>query len=218
MRTLAIGDIHGCFTALSTLAAFVPIEPDDLLITLGDYVDRGPDTRGVLDWLISRNKTGNLVPIRGNHDLMMMLARQSEAAMRSWMIFGGRAVIDCYGSLDGVPEAHWDFLENTKRFHETDSHIFVHATLLPDCALDKQPDDAIFWDKFIDPLAHESGKTMICGHTAQKLGRPRDIGHAVCIDTFVYGEGGWLTCMDVENRFYWQANQKGETRVVGPGQ
>ena len=53
MRHLAVGDIHGCFKALTTLAAFVPFRADDVLITLGDYVDRGPDSYAVLDWLIA---------------------------------------------------------------------------------------------------------------------------------------------------------------------
>ncbi len=53
-RCLAIGDIHGCFDALTTLEAFVPFEADDCLITLGDYTSRGPDSRKVLDWLIAR--------------------------------------------------------------------------------------------------------------------------------------------------------------------
>ena len=53
-RCLAIGDIHGCFDALTTLEAFVPFEADDCLVTLGDYTSRGPDSRKVLDWLIAR--------------------------------------------------------------------------------------------------------------------------------------------------------------------
>lgn len=215
MRTLAIGDIHGCLTALTTLAAFVPIQPDDQLVTLGDYVDRGPDTRGVIDWLIERGQTGNLIPIRGNHDIMMMLARNSKAAMRNWLVFGGREAVESYGSFDDIPQSHWDFLENTRRYFETPTHLFVHANVLHDCPLDQQPDETLFWEKFINPLPHESGKVMVCGHTSQKSGRPRDIGHAICIDTWVFGDG-WLTCMDVDSGFFWQANDQGETRVVGP--
>jgi serine/threonine protein phosphatase 1 len=82
MRYLAIGDIHGCFTALRTLAEFVPIGPEDRLITLGDYVDRGPDSAAVIDWLIHREEQGGLVAIRGNHEVMMMLARRNGAALR----------------------------------------------------------------------------------------------------------------------------------------
>ena len=71
MRHLAVGDIHGCFHALTTLAAFVPVQADDLVITLGDYVNRGLDTCAVLDWLINYRKTAQLVSLRGNHEIMM---------------------------------------------------------------------------------------------------------------------------------------------------
>jgi serine/threonine protein phosphatase 1 len=63
-----------------------------------------------------------------------------------------------------------------------------------------------------DPSPHESGKIMVCGHTSQKSGEPLDYGHAVCIDTWAHG-GGWLTCLDVSSRQYWQANQQGQVRV-----
>ena len=68
------------------------------------------------------------------------------------------------------------------------------------------------WESFNDPPPHESGKVMVCGHTSQKSGVPRNIGHAVCIDTWACGRG-WLTCLDVGSGRYWQANQRGETRA-----
>jgi serine/threonine protein phosphatase 1 len=69
----------------------------------------------------------------------------------------------------------------------------------------------LYWESFDDPPPHESGKVMVCGHTSQKSGKPRNLGHAVCIDTWACGEG-WLTCLDAESGRYWQANQRGETR------
>lgn len=85
MRHLAVGDIHGCLKSLRTLAEFVPFKPDDVLITLGDYVDRGPDSRGVLDWLIDYQQRGNLIPLRGNHEVMMLDAREDDTALREWL-------------------------------------------------------------------------------------------------------------------------------------
>jgi hypothetical protein len=58
---------------------------------------------------------------------------------------------------------------------------------------------------------HKSGKTMICGHSAQRSGRPLVLDRAICIDTWVYGDG-WLTCLDTQLEVYWQANERGETR------
>ena len=98
MRTLAIGDIHGCLTALTTLLDFVAPAADDRLIALGDYVDRGPDSRGVLDLLIALHARGRLVALRGNHDEMMLEARAGPTENHSmWLACGGLHTLQSYG-------------------------------------------------------------------------------------------------------------------------
>src|SRR4051812_40922994 len=77
VRTLAIGDIHGCSKALDALLALVKPGPQDQIVTLGDYVSRGPDSRGVVDRLVRLSKGGRLVALRGNHEQMMMDGRES---------------------------------------------------------------------------------------------------------------------------------------------
>jgi len=219
MRHLAVGDIHGCFKALKTLAAFVPFQPEDMVITLGDYVDRGPETCAVLDWLIAYRATAQLVALRGNHEIMMLQARESDEAFKNWIECGGDATLASYspfgdaGRLVDVPDAHWEFLdEHLRGWFETDTHFFVHANAYPEYSLEEQPDFMLYWEGFNDPPPHESGKIMVCGHTSQKSGLIRNIGHAVCIDTWACGKG-WLTCLDVCSGKYWQANQRGETRT-----
>lgn len=218
MRHLAIGDIHGCYKALATLAEFVPFQPDDLLITLGDYVNRGPDSCKVLDWLIAQDRKGHLVALRGNHEIMMLQARENQEAFKNWIQCGGDAALASYspfgdnGRLVDVPDEHWQFLEEqTRAWFETSTHFFVHANALPDYPLEEQPDFMLYWESFNDPPPHKSGKIMVCGHTSQKSGMPRHIGHAVCIDTWACGDG-WLTCLDVATGQYWQSNEKGQTR------
>jgi serine/threonine protein phosphatase 1 len=218
VRYLAIGDIHGCFQALHTLASMVPFSSDDTLITLGDYVDRGPESCTVLDWLIAWRRRGKLVALRGNHEIMMLQAREGEEAFRRWMEYGGDTTLASYspfgdaGRLVDVPDSHWDFLENgTLPWFETGKHFFVHANAYPGLPLDDQPDLMLYWEPFGEPEPHESGKVMVCGHTPQKTGLPRSVGHAICIDTWAYG-AGWLTCLDVETGRYWQANLAGEHR------
>ena len=215
---LAIGDIHGCFAALETLAAAVPFAAEDLLVTLGDYVDRGPDSRAVVDWLIERWNLGRLIPLRGNHELIMQGARVSQSLRDSWLMFGGDATLASYappenaGRLEDVPAEHWEFFERSCRdYYETETHFFVHANADPQLPLDKQSDQMLFWEKFDNPPPHVSGKIMVCGHTAQKSGLPKNLGHAVCIDTWVYGDG-WLTCLDVAAGRFWQANQQRQSR------
>jgi serine/threonine protein phosphatase 1 len=223
MRHLAVGDLHGCFTALTTLAAFVPFRPDDVIITLGDYVNRGPQTAAVLDWLIARDKTSTLIPLRGNHEIMMLLAREDHDAFERWLDVGGDRTLASYsrpsgttgdpGRLIDIPDEHWDFLTNRLRpWHEIETHFFVHANAYADAPLAEQPDFMLYWERFDAPPPHENGKIMVCGHTSQRSGRPRNLGHAVCIDTKAYG-GGWLTCLDIATGQYWQANERGETRT-----
>ncbi|MCD0460142.1 metallophosphoesterase family protein [Roseiconus lacunae] len=214
MRTLAIGDIHGCYRSLDTLASFAAISSGDRVITLGDYVDRGPDTRRVIDWLIDRQAREGLIPLRGNHEIMLLEARQSQQCLKDWLTCGGDAVLSSYGTdrLDGIPNDHWHFLESCLRSHYTsESHFFVHANADAEVPIDEQPDYMLYWESFGNPRPHRSGLTMICGHTAQRSGVPCSVGHAVCIDTWAYGQG-WLTCLDVHSGICWQSNESGATR------
>ena len=217
-RHLAIGDIHGCVTALKTLVDYVGLRDDDTLVTLGDYVDRGPDARAVVDCIIDLARQHDLVPLRGNHEIMMLDAREKQSWLRPWLGYGGEATLQSYGgSFANVPDDHFEFLENRLvPYHECDTHFFVHANAEPHIALEGQSDAALYWRKFGNPDRHCSGKIMVCGHTPQESGLPLNNGHAVCIDTQAYG-GGWLSCLDVESGTVWQANEAGETRTLKLG-
>src|SRR5688572_4159032 len=95
-RTFAIGDIHGCAVALASLLAIVPLQPEDTVVTLGDYVDRGPDSRGVIEQLLELRSRVNLVPLRGNHEIMMIQARVSRVAYGEWCRCGGDTTVESY--------------------------------------------------------------------------------------------------------------------------
>lgn len=218
MRLFALGDIHGCYDALTALEAAVAPIDDDLIVAVGDYVDRGPNSAAVLDWAIERHAAGRLVALRGNHERMMLDARHDLRARHAWLLYGGEAALTSYSddgrpaALAAVPERHWRFLEqDCLNWFETDTHFFVHANVLPNIPLDEQPEAVLLWQRFYDVQPHDGGKTMICGHTPQESGRPTNLGYAVCIDTWVYNSG-WLTCLDVASGEYWQANQQGEVR------
>jgi serine/threonine protein phosphatase 1 len=219
MRTLAIGDVHGCSIALEGVLRVAEPRLEDRIITLGDYVDRGPDSRGVLDRLIGLFDSGRLVPLRGNHDQMMVEARDRHDR-RMWLAYGGKETLESYGhspgdeEYDRIPDRHWRFLEKDCRdWYETEGHFFVHASAYPDLPLDEQPAYMLLWEKLDEPVRHCSGKVMVCGHTRQRGGKPLDLGATVCIDTGVYDSEGWLTCLHVETGRYWQANQRGQTRT-----
>jgi serine/threonine protein phosphatase 1 len=214
-RTIAIGDIHGCSAALSALLEAIRPRPEDCIVTLGDYINRGPDSRGVIERLINLAHRCRLFPLLGNHDQMILEARSGLHRM-TWIGMGGLATLDSYGTgrdLDLIPHEHFEFLESCLDYHETDTHIFVHANYFPDIPMGEQHVGMMRWESIrgMTPGAHESGKTVIVGHTSQKNGEILDLGHVKCIDTYCYG-GGWLTALDVETEEVWQADREGNMR------
>ena len=203
MRLLAVGDIHGCLAAFDDLLNWVQPTPDDVIVALGDFVDRGPNTRGVLDRLIDLRSRLNLICLRGNHEQMMVEARDGgRSELKMWLGVGGIQALQSYGvaaTLADVPRSHWNFLQNDLvDYYETDRFIFAHATVLCDCDMHDQPDYALRWEFLPDEMRHHSGKLVVCGHSSQKSGVPKVVPGAVCIDTFAHG-GGWLTSLDVNS-------------------
>ncbi|HUG68495.1 MAG TPA: metallophosphoesterase family protein [Pirellulaceae bacterium] len=213
-RTIAIGDIHGCAKALAALIAVIDPTEDDVIVALGDYVDRGPESRAVVDLLIDLIDRCQLIPLLGNHEAMMLDAIELPEVHEHWCRVGGRETIESYGgSLDGVPFDHRVFLRGLNRYYETGSHFFVHANYDASLPLDQQPDRLLLWEHVVHTLPgrHCSGKTAIVGHTPQATGEILDLDYLICIDTYCVG-GGWLTALDVETGQVWQANQAGKLR------
>lgn len=216
-RLLAIGDVHGCHDALVRLYDHAGITVHDVVVFLGDYVDRGPDSALVIEFLIDRMQQGNTVCLLGNHEVMMLHARHSRPSREVWGMVGGDATWDSYTAhgqstgLNAVPSEHWQFLEQLRPYYESDRTIFVHAALDSELAMSDQVEEVLYWGTFDAIGPHVSGKTIVCGHTSQKSGRPKTTGFATCIDTWACGSG-WLTCLEVDSGRYWQANQAGQIR------
>lgn len=218
MRIFAVGDIHGCGTALSTILSAIHWQAHDRIICLGDYINKGPETKFVLDQLVELFDQGVLVPLLGNHELKMMAARQLKQPQLEDNVLIDEHTLQSYaasgqkGSLDDIPEQHWRFVkEHCLDWFTTEDHIFVHATLDADKPLAEQSRGALFWDKFNAPHPHCSGKTMVCGHTPQRNGLPVNLGHAICLDTAAC-EGQWLTCLEINSGEVWQTNQRQQLR------
>jgi serine/threonine protein phosphatase 1 len=217
MRTLAIGDIHGCISSLVTLLKQVQPGAEDQVIFLGDYIDSGPAACQVIELLLELKKSCSPVFLRGNHEVMILEAREDPLKSHLWQSYGGLETAFSYGAnfredwASAIPMAHWTFFEQTVKFFETERHIFVHACLAPQLDMDDQPDWLLYWGTFERLEPHKSGKRILCGHTPQHSGNIKDIGFATCIDTGS-ASGGWLTCLDVNSGQYWQANEEGKTR------
>ena len=215
-RLIAIGDIHGCRRALETLIEAINPTPADTVVTLGDYIDRGPDSRGVIDALIDLGSRTQLIGILGNHEEMMLEVLHHGGSHHAWLRYGGVETLESYGfdgDLDFLPLKHQEFLASLGDFYSSGDFFFTHAAYDPDVPLEDQQIEMLRWYSLTAgiPAEHQSGKVAVVGHTANHDGEVLDAGHLICLDTFCYG-GKWLTAMDLSTRECWQANQKSELR------
>jgi serine/threonine protein phosphatase 1 len=224
-RIISIGDVHGCSAALAFLVRAIDPTALDTLVFLGDYIDRGPDSRGVLEQFIALAKRCTVVPLLGNHEEMVLAVLSGgRSEVRFWWTFGGDVALASYGWKGGpelspadvrrlIPAEHLEFFKGCRDYYETVRHLFVHAYYDPHLPLHQQKGGGLRWASLPSvPERYCSGKVAVVGHTPQKNGEVLDLGYLKCIDTFCHG-GGWLTALEVETgRRVWQANEAGELR------
>jgi serine/threonine protein phosphatase 1 len=213
-RIYAVGDIHGCLDRLQSLheliAADVEARPTDkvLLVHLGDYVDRGPDSAGVVARLAGGDPLPGLptVNLMGNHERTMLDALAGErAAVTDWRICGGREALASWG-LDadgdpagwapGIPAAQLAFLRGLALHHRAGGYLFVHAGLRPGLPLeDQSPDDLLrIRHAFLNSEA-DFGAVVVHGHSPTR--GPVVRANRIGIDTgAVFGRE--LTCLVLE--------------------
>jgi len=167
----------------------------------------------VVESLLQLTGTCALVFLRGNHEAMILEAREDTLKANLWQSYGGFEALMSYGAGYNpnwpafIPNAHWEFFTRTARCFETEDHIFVHACLDPEADMNEQPDWLLYWESLDRLKPHKSGKRIICGHSPQRSGQILDLGFALCIDTAAV-TGGWLTCLDVNSGRWWQANEQ----------
>lgn len=177
LLTYAIGDIHGCIEQLRALLDAIESHAagrPHTIITLGDYMDRGPRSKDVLDLLMTRPEIINL---RGNHEVMFMEAvRGGYSELDFFHTHGGRQTIASFGVEHprDVEYRYKAFVRETKLYHEDARRIFVHAGISrrePD--MTKQNPDIMLWirEGFLDVTTPFS-KYVVHGHTPQDTGRP----------------------------------------------
>jgi len=216
-RTIAIGDIHGCSTALRLLIEQIQPRPDDLIVVLGDFIDAGPDSRGVIEQLIALTGRCRLITLLGNHEEMLVNAVDSKSEFRYWLKLGGKQTRDSYCTyrtdVEVIPAEHVRFIRGCVNYFETGTHMFVHANYDPDAPLNRMSTTRLRWDslKPAELRPHFSGKTVVVGHSPQATGEILDLGFLIGIDTNCF-RGGWLTALDVATGEIIQANQQGEER------
>lgn len=167
---------------------------------LGDVIDRGPDSRGVIDQLIALERCCELTLLKGNHEEMLFAALEGRDDRRFWLKFGGQNTLDSYdiksGDPNEIPRSHLDFLRQGRLYYECDTHFFVHANYDPIRPLNEQSSTTLLWKKLdvVKASPHVSGKIAVVGHTPQPS--VLDLKFLKCIDTGC-GLGGSLTAIDV---------------------
>ncbi len=207
----AIGDIHGCKNSLEALIEKIPMEKKDTLIFLGDYIDRGPDSKGVVDLLLDLSvKHANTVFLKGNHEWMFERFYDTRGikAWEIWEYNGARKTLSSYGDIESIPETHVNFLKKTRYYHLQDGYVFVHAGVRPEIPLEEQDPEDLIWirEQFIFYKEPMKGYTVVFGHTPQD--NPILSDDKIGIDTgCVYG--GSLTCIRVNDKKIFQVRCKG---------
>lgn len=202
---VAIGDIHGCPRSLAAMLEQLEPYNNRKMVFVGDYIDRGPDSKAVVDLLLDYNRDHDCIFLRGNHE-QMLLDSISEGEMSLWLMNGGRTTIDSYGGSDGtgfsLPEEHLKFYENTQMYYETANYFFVHAGLSPartiaDSINDEEQVFEFLWERS-HLSAYETAweKTVVFGHTPRQNPLKRD--SMIGIDTgCVYSSRGLGTLTSV---------------------
>jgi serine/threonine protein phosphatase 1 len=216
-RTIAIGDVHGCDAALETVLEAAELRGDDTVVFLGDCIDRGTDSRAVVDRVRQLADVCRVVAILGNHEEMMLAAAKRTSAGSDWLMCGGAETLASYQVRRPVelPPSDLKFIASWVDYYETPTHFFAHGNYDASLPLADQPWDELRWQplKWHCPDWHTSGKRAVLGHSAQKDGRIMELPQLVCIDTYCHG-GGWLTAFCAESGQVWQADRDGRKRCT----
>jgi len=132
LRILAISDIHGCLNTFKALLQQIKFTKADHLFLIGDFVDRGPDSKGVIDHIWALQAEGYQVTcLKGNHEEMFLTGLKDSQAAKRWLIHGGSQTLDSFDTKDiqSVPQKYLQWMENLPLFIEHEQYIFVHGGL-----------------------------------------------------------------------------------------
>jgi serine/threonine protein phosphatase 1 len=206
-RTYAIGDLHGRLDllrlAVDAISGHVDRTPFRVVF-LGDYVDRGPDSCGVIDLLMQLQREWPVVCLKGNHEELMLQAVTQPGAGRlgRWLEYGGDATLKSYGLSpdsdlgEGIPKEHLRWMAGLPRTTGDQHRIYVHAGLMPGMPVHRQKDQTCLWirERFLQARAGEFEAHVVHGHTPVWEGKPDPsepelLDHRTNLDTAAFATG-----------------------------
>jgi serine/threonine protein phosphatase 1 len=219
LRIYSVGDIHGQLDLLNRVADWISQDiarspMPAITVFLGDYIDRGPNSFGVVERLSRGDFPTDIRALRGNHEEMLIAFLDNEKSLEAWRRYGGLETLHSYGvpvinvmrgkgfpeaqaSLrDKMPARHLEFYQKTEFCAEAGDYYFCHAGVKPGVALDQQNPHDLMWirEEFIRaPGPFE--KRIVHGHTP--VGKPIALPDRINIDTGAYASG-MLTCLAIE--------------------
>jgi len=225
-RLIAIGDVHGRDDLLRGLLRQIDPRPQDHIIFLGDLIDRGPASRGVMDTVLELKGRCAVDLVLGNHEEMMIGASVDRGGYNYWLKFGGREALQSFGvtapflatqalDRDLIPPRYWALLGAAKDLLQVDDWVFTHAGLNPERGLQEQDSGSLRW-KQLNPSSypHRCGKTVVCGHTPQR--RPLRAPGLLCLDTGCgTARKGYLTACEVCSGSLWTMSSARLTSASG---
>ncbi|WP_265562381.1 metallophosphoesterase family protein [Sphingomicrobium arenosum] len=214
-RVYAIGDVHGCRDALDRLLDMIADDLDghagkSSLVFLGDYIDRGPDSAGVVERLVGGDLPGtNQHFLLGNHEAAMLDAAEGKAL--GWLAYGGIQTMESYEVTkkelfkvpsvkkliaEHVPDAHLDFFRSLKTHKKIGDYLFVHAGIRPGVPIEKQKKRDLVWirEDFLGSKV-DHGVMVVHGHTVSA--KPQKKKNRIGVDTGCYASGR-LTAVRLE--------------------
>lgn len=222
LRIYAIGDVHGRLDLMLAMEGLIAADRaghggETIEIWLGDYIDRGPDSRGAVERLVQRREAGGkIVTLRGNHEAYVLDFAGDPAAFARWLSFGGREALASYGVaadfteadiqrdhkrladavLAAIGERHLAFYRGTELSFAAGDYLFVHAGVRPGVPFDEQAErDLLLIREPFHSFEGDLGAFVVHGHTpgAEPVIRP----NRICLDTKAW-ESGVLTCLVLE--------------------
>ena len=221
VRIYAISDIHGCAHLLKQMLRVIDADlacsrPRYAIeVFMGDYIDRGPDTRSTLDILVERSRRGNTVFLKGNHEAFLGDVARDPSLLDDWLRVGGVQTLMSYGVsarepgsqqddpialLEGLaramPPEHIEFLNSLRPSFTCGDFFFVHAGVRPGVPLSEQQESDLLWirEEFLQSEEH-FGKYIVHGHTPVRSAELKD--NRANIDTGAYATGN-LTLMSIQ--------------------